>query len=294
VIKSATLSMGELHLRLARWNQFRLAPRLPSSDDHLDDERAMRRLERTWLRDVQQSIAQQAASAPSDAAQFCRWFRGLETRGPGQNDPLFDWLAESADRDDMRWFLAQEAAGEAGFDDLLAMTLVKIPASGKLELARNFWDEMGRGNRSGMHGPLLERGLAELEIESRIDETVWPSLALANTMTALATNRDYALHSIGALGAIELTAPGRVARVAAGMARLGLSQTARKYFELHAILDVKHADSWIAEVFSPLIAENPAWARAFAEGALMRLQCGAWCFEAYRSLLWHGNALAAE
>ena len=49
----------------------------------------------------------------------------------------------------------QEAAGEAGFDDLVAMTQVKLPTRAKLELARNYWDEMGRGNPKGMHGPML-------------------------------------------------------------------------------------------------------------------------------------------
>ncbi|MCA8887010.1 MAG: iron-containing redox enzyme family protein, partial [Hyphomonadaceae bacterium] len=52
----------------------------------------------------------------------------------------------------MRWFVEQEAAGEAGFDDLVAMSQVKMPAPAKLELARNYWDEMGRGNAKGMHG----------------------------------------------------------------------------------------------------------------------------------------------
>ena len=57
----------------------------------------------------------------------------------------------------MLWFLTQEVAGEAGFDDLLAMTQVKMPVTAKLEMARNYWDEMGRGRDTAMHGPLLER-----------------------------------------------------------------------------------------------------------------------------------------
>ena len=36
-------------------------------------------------------------------------------------------------------------------------------------------------------------------------------------------------------------------------------------------------------VADPLVAENPAVATAIAEGALMRLQCGARCFARYRS-----------
>jgi hypothetical protein len=290
----ATPSVSELHSRLARWNRVRLAPALPSEDDRLSEEIAMRRLERAWLRQLRREVEDRAAEAPDTPDEFCRWFRPLEQNGPGQHDPLFEWLADQASAEDLRWFLSQEAAGEAGFDDLLALTLVKVPPSGKLELARNFWDEMGRGNRSGMHGPILERGLAELHLDPKIESTVWPALALANTMTAMATHRDYAFHSIGALGAIELTAPGRVAKVADGMARLGFPPHARKYFELHAVLDVKHADAWIAQVFHPLIAEDPRTARGFAEGALMRLACGARCFDAYRDHLWRDMDLAAE
>jgi hypothetical protein len=44
---------------------------------------------------------------------------------------------------------------------------------------------------------------------------------LANAMTAMATNRHYAWHSVGALGVIELTAPGRSAMVAKGLRRIG-------------------------------------------------------------------------
>ena len=58
--------------------------------------------------------------------------------------------------EEMRWFLTQEVAGEAGFEDLAALTQVKLPQRPKLEIARNYWDEMGRGNPKGMHGPLLE------------------------------------------------------------------------------------------------------------------------------------------
>jgi hypothetical protein len=57
--------------------------------------------------------------------------------------------------DDLKLYLTQEAAGEAGFDDLVALTQVRLPDRPKMELARNYWDEMGRGNPKGMHGPML-------------------------------------------------------------------------------------------------------------------------------------------
>jgi hypothetical protein len=104
-------------------------------------------------------------------------------------------------------------------------------------------------------------------------------------MIALACNRDYAYHSVGALGVIELTAPGRASLVNAGLQRLDVPGQARRYFALHATLDVKHSAAWNAEVIVPLISEHPGCAHAIAEGALMRLRAGERCFERYRQEL---------
>ena len=101
-------------------------------------------------------------------------------------------------------------------------------------------------------------------------------------MTALATNRRYAFHSIGALGAIEMTAPDRAKAVARGLERLGLDKASRHYFALHAVLDRKHSADWNREVISSLVESDPALAHPIAEGALMRLAAGARCFERYR------------
>jgi hypothetical protein len=275
---------------LARWNRERLQPGIPQADweRELEREHRMRRIEGGFLEALRAEVAEEAAEAPCDAAGFVAWFEALSEHGAGQGDPLFAWLAEEAPLEAMRWFLEQEAAGEAGFDDLVAMTQVKFPLGPKLELARNYWDEMGRGNPKGMHGPLLDVLVERLALEPTVETTLWQSLALANAMTAMATNRRYAFHAAGALGAIELTAPGRAVCVAAGLKRLGFTGRERHYFDLHAVLDVRHSEEWNKEVLAPLVDEDPARARAMAEGALIRLKCGQRCFEAYREALWEG------
>lgn len=273
---------------LARWNHERLMPGLPSAEWQagFDDDVKMQRLEGAFLEELRAEARAAAADVPTDADGFVAWFEALKDSGPGQDDPLFPWLAEEATLDEMRWFLRQEAAGEAGFEDLTAFAQVKLPARAKLELARNYWDEMGRGNPKGMHGPMLEALVIALELEPTIEDTVWESLALANAMTAMATTRRYAYHAVGALGAIELTAPARSAATAAGLRRLGISGKHRHYFDLHAVLDVKHSEAWNQEAIHPLVAEDPRRATALAEGALIRLACGARCFERYRAHLW--------
>jgi len=274
---------------LAHWNRERLQPGFPRIDwqKMLERDLRMARLEGGFLEELRAQVADRAALAPTDADGFIAWFEQLKEVGPGQGDPLFPWLAADATRKQLTWFFEQEAAGEAGFDDLVAMTQVKLPVQAKLELARNYWDEMGRGQRDGMHGPMLDALVETLAVNPVIENTVWESLALANAMTAMATSRRYAWHSVGALGVIELTAPGRSKMVAEGLKRIGLSGKERRYFVLHSVLDVKHSADWNREALRPLVEEDPRRATAIAEGALIRLDCGLRCFERYRATLWN-------
>ena len=284
-----------LQAKLAHWNRARLAPQIPQSDwrNAFDDERNMLVIERTFIEQTRAAQSERAAMAPREPQAFVAWFEALKENGQGQGDALFPWLAERATLEEMRWFVEQEAAGEAGFDDLVAMSQVKMPTRAKLELARNYWDEMGRGNAKGMHGPMLDALVQALRVTPHIDTTLAPSLALGNTMAALATNRAYAYHAIGALGVIELTAPGRATLVSEALRRLKVSAKARHYFDLHAVLDIKHSEAWNREVFASIVAATPEAGRYIAEGALMRLQCGADCFDAYRSHFWGGDGARA-
>ena len=271
------------HQQLARFNVSRMAVAMPSAQwlPTLKTEFEHRTAEGHYLEALRRQVAPLLPKHFSTIDPFISWFESLAINGPGQRHELFDWLAEDATLAQMRWFLTQEAAGEAGFDDLLAYTQVRLPAQAKLECARNYWDEMGHGKQSAMHGQMLDRMVHELGLRPSIDTTVWQALALSNTMIGLATTRRYAYQSIGALGVIELTAPGRVKKVSVGMKRLGLSGRMRAYFDLHAALDVSHSAAWIREIIRPLVEADPTCAPFIAEGALMRLVCGERCFDRY-------------
>lgn len=133
-----------------------------------------------------------------------------------------------------------------------------------------------------MHGPMLDRLAHELNVSDSAEEIVPEATALGHLLVGLAANRHYAYHSVGALGVVELTAPGRAAFVDAALTRLGVALKTKQYYALHAVLDVKHSAAWNKEIIAPLVSSDPSLTRPIAEGALMRLNAGARCFARYR------------
>ena len=119
---------------------------------------------------------------------------------------------------------------------------------------------------------------------------MWEALAVGNLLAGLAYNRRYAWHSLGALGAVELTAPTRAVKVVQALERVGLEGEAVHYFKLHSTIDLVHWQGWRDEALVPVLAQQPELAPMIAEGALMRLVAGARTFERYRSSLARGQA----
>jgi hypothetical protein len=140
---------------LTKYHRRRLEPSLPTANwpDELAMDCSVLQSEGEFVEAVRARIKPLASEIPSEVKPFMAWFERLREKGPGQGDPLFPWLETTASLPPMKWFIEQEVAGEAGFDDLLALTQVKMPQQAKLEMARNYWDEMGRGAAKGMHGP---------------------------------------------------------------------------------------------------------------------------------------------
>ena len=209
----------KLHILLSQFNQHRLTPSFITDDwpSSIQTNADLLIKEGKFLELERQHVQQYLVHMPTEADAFMLWFENLKEEAPGQDDALFPWLATKATMEQMCWFLQQEAAGEAGFEDLVAMTQVKLPPQAKLEMARNYWDEMGRGHINSMHGLMLASTVKDLNLTPSIEDTVWESLALANLMLAMAMNRRYAYQSIGALGAVEMTAPTRVGYVNEGL-----------------------------------------------------------------------------
>ena len=184
---------------------------------------------------------------------------------------VYKWLAREASWDDVVQFLAIEGGPDAGFDDLVAMCQVGLSGRAKLELATNYWDEMGNGDLSLVHTTLHQR-MAEAIGMPRLPHTALPTSALARTALGglLSTNRWLQPEALGALGLIELQAGPRCRLVLQAFERCGAPAAAYDFYAVHAEVDPRHGKNWLDNAIAPTLAESPDWGARILRGAYWR------------------------
>lgn len=264
--------------------------RLKPSFDVVDWQQQLRQdtelrvLEGHFIEAERDQIQEAAKKVPTQPREFAGWLDSLKEASAAQSEPLFRWLAEHANYSEMSWLLAQELSGEDNLEDLLALAQVHRPWRAKIEMARNYWDEMGQGNTSATSARLVEELKHELHMDST-EAPVWETLARSNLMVGLATNRRYGFQVLGALALVELNAGGNAALLNAGLKRLGYAGTTSAYFGMRETLSPLRSHSWNEGVLLPYVAQDPRTAAAIAEGALMRLVADARCVQRYQNEL---------
>jgi len=275
----ALLAVYQQHMRLPHQgmavNQFHPLPC-----------RVMAILERAWERDMlERARAGRDLSLdalPADPDAFVSWYRAAAFSHPLYEHDLYAYLASEADREAIEWFLRMESAGEAAFDDLVALAQVGTRGEVKLEMAQNYWDEMGNGKSHKVHTHMFHRLVADLAIETPAShELPWQVLSGVNVMLWSAIPRRNAHRAQGALGAVELLAPQRCTRLVHGALRVGIEKRTMLYYGAHAIIDVGHAEGWLSHVVRPQVAELPDSRLGIAEGLIVRADASLdyfdWC-----------------
>ena len=183
----------------------------------------------------------------------------------------YRWLAKTATYDQLVRFLALEGGPDGGFDDLIASCQIGLSGSAKLELGKNFWDEMGQGDPAGVHTELHRRLVQALDMpEVPRPELPVEALERAAMGGLLATNRWLQPEMIGALGLLELQAGPRCRLVLQGFDRLGAPQDAYPFYVEHAEVDPVHGKDWMDKAIVPLAGERPEWGPRLVKGAWWR------------------------
>jgi hypothetical protein len=185
--------------------------------------------------------------------------------------PVYEWLAESATREELVDFISLEGGPDADFDDLVAICQVGLQGLPKLTLGANYWDEMGRGQLAAVHTELHTKMVEALGVRSvPVDELPVAALERKALNGYLATNRALQPEMVGSLGLLECQAGPRCRRVVRAMRRLGVPPGALPFYAEHASADPRHGKDWLEGVVAPLVQARPDWGPRIITGATWR------------------------
>jgi hypothetical protein len=250
------------------------------------------RLEADWLAELE--LAWVEAGSLADSADPDRVGKALRAVAARDRLPAaYRWLAKQASWDDVVQFLALEGGPDGGFDDLVAVCQVGLSGSAKLELGKNYWDEMGNGELSRVHTVLHDRLVAAVGMP-RIPREQQPVEALERAALGglLATNRWLQPEMLGALGLLELQAGPRCRLVLQAFDRLRAPADAYPFYVEHAEVDPVHGRDWVDKAVVPTVTARPDWGPRIVKGAWWRSTVNLTFFEALRQDL-VGEASAA-
>ena len=242
------------------------------------------RLESAWLAELEAAWATAWESGSTDVEPDDDVVRAMRAIAAQDRLPeAYRWLAEAATWEELVAFLALEGGPDGGFDDLVALCQVGLAGSAKLELGKNYWDEMGQGDPAGVHTVLHDRLVAALAMP-RVPREEQPVEALERAALGglLATNRRLQPEMVGALGLLELQAGPRCRLVLKALDRLGAPEDAYPFYVEHAEVDPIHGRDWLDKAVAPLVEERPEWGPRILKGAWWRSQLNLAFFSAVR------------
>jgi len=224
------------------------------------------RLEHQFLETLNQLDLNQNWKLPADPEEGIRALAAKD-RVPA----VYRWLSDHAEPQQVALFLALEGGPDGGFDDLVAICQVGLEGEAKLEMARNYWDEMGRGVIGNIHTELHRRLSMAMHLRAvaRIDLPV-SALRRAALGPLLATNRWLQPEMIGALGLIELQAGPRCRKVITALNRISAPDDALPFYEEHARADPLHGKHWLSNVVGTLKERGPGFGERMTQGARWR------------------------
>ncbi|WP_432124215.1 iron-containing redox enzyme family protein [Streptomyces sp. C10-9-1] len=216
-------------------------------------------------------------AAPAEPAAFLSWLKKSARAHRVYKHPYYrEFIRDRATADDLRNYVMQESVVDGRFDDLLALMQVGTGGAAKLEIAGNFWDEMGNGEPAEVHTHLFNQIFRVFDISAEEMERSLTANALlsGNLAVLLCRYRHLYAEAVGFLGMTEWLAPDRFVQVVHAWERLGLPDVGIVYHKLHITIDSRHAAGWFHNVVVPA-AESERMRRAIARGTLWRLNSSA-------------------
>src|SRR5437660_260347 len=168
----------------------------------------------TFLLDYEEQFIDPAIfdDMPGNGERYITWLRKLIHDHKASNHPFYEeFIHYKANRADLKYYLVQETTLDPRFDDSLAFMQLGTRGQVKMEMANNYWDEMGNGDFRNVHTALFAQALDDLGVTP---EYIQENLALGaeisgNLSACMVLYRRHFYKAIGYFGVTEYLVPRR-------------------------------------------------------------------------------------
>jgi hypothetical protein len=215
------------------------------------------RLESWFLDDLVSAVGQPTSVGPAGAeGRLLELARG--DGGPSLSQALLD--APSLER--VRELCIHRSAYQLKEADPHTWAIPRLHGEAKAATVEIQADEYGGGVARAMHAQLFADTMDELDLDptygAYLDLIPGVTLATTNLISLLSLHRRWRAALVGHLALFEMTSVAPMGRYAQALARVGLSERGRRFYEVHVEADEEHQHIALERMVRGLLREEPA------------------------------------
>ncbi len=256
-------------LQVALWACFELHYRgFDEVPDRWEWEPAVIALRRE-IEDVVLAALRRAVHVPRDTGRLGDRLRGIVD---GDDSPSVSrFVQHDADLSHVLEFAQHRSLYQLKEADPHTWAVPRLAGRAKAALVEIQIDEYGGGDARQMHSQLYRDLLDDLGLDDRygayVDDVPGITLAVSNVMSLFGLRRDLRGALVGHLAAYEMTSSAPCRRYAQGLRRLGRSDRACAFYDVHVTADALHEQLAAYDLCEGLAADEPELTEDIAFGA---------------------------
>jgi hypothetical protein len=266
-------ALGDDDLQLALWTMYELHYRgFDGVDDCWEWEPRLIQL-RNELEAILLTALRATVIVPTDGRRVADRLRSLVEADDGPS--LSRYMQTRADRSQWLEFVAHRSIYQLKEADPHTWAVPRLPLKAKSALLEIQIDEYGGGNPALMHSELFRAVLAELGLRSDygsyVDVVPGIPLAITNVLTMFGLHRALRGALVGHLAAYEMTSSEPCRRYAKGLRRIGGTDAACAFYDVHVTADALHEQLAAHDLCGGLAEAEPELTEDIVFGAAVCL-----------------------
>jgi len=178
------------------------------------------------------------------------------------SDPsLSRYLGASGTLEQIREFCVHRSAYQLKEADPHTFGIPRLTGEAKAAMAQIQYDEYGSGDAAAIHSTLFGNTMTALGLDashgSYIEILPGVTLATVNLVSMFAFHRRWRAALVGHLAVFEMTSAEPMGRYAQALERLGIGPEGRRFYDVHAEIDARHAEIARDRMVAGLVSAEP-------------------------------------